>query len=81
MLLIKQADENWYGEVKTTLINGHLNPNSSDCHFPKTLQDALRLLKGYTSTGNSRMNNNNNNNDNREGMAFVHQDSFGAQLL
>ena len=37
VLFIMQADDTWYGELKTTLANGHLNPNSSDCHHQKTL--------------------------------------------
>jgi hypothetical protein len=47
VLFIKQADEFRYGELKTTLANAYLNPNSTDYGYPTTLQDALRLLKGY----------------------------------
>ena len=85
VLFVKQADKVWYGELKTTLANGHLNPTLAECGYPKTLQGALRLLKGYTLIGKLRRHNNNNNdNDNRNGIAFVEQqdstdrDCFGC---
>ena len=49
VLFIKQADEIRYGELKTTLANAYLNLTSTVYGYPKTLQNALRLLKGYTS--------------------------------
>ena len=70
VLFIKQADKVWYGELKTTLANGHLHPNLTGCDYPKTLEGALRILKGYTSISNI-MRHNNNNNGNRDGVAFI----------
>ena len=46
VLFIKQADEFRYGELKTTLANTYLKPNSTEYRYPTTLQEALRLLKG-----------------------------------
>ena len=69
VLFIKQADEFRYRELKTTLVNAYLNPNSIDYGYPTAMQDALRLLKGYTSIGTNRRHQ--NNNENKEGLAFV----------
>ena len=74
VLFIKQADEFQYGELKTTLANAYLNPNLTDYGYPTTLQDALRLLKGYTSIGTNRRHQ--NNNENKEGLAFVENHQF-----
>ena len=37
VLFIKQVGEVRFGELKTTLANGHLNPTSAECGYPKTL--------------------------------------------
>ena len=71
VLFIKQADEFRYGELKTTLANAYLNPNSTEYGYPTTLQDALRLLKGYIRIGSNR--GHHNNNENKDGIAFVEQ--------
>ena len=71
VLFIKQADEIRYGKLKTTLANAYLNPTSTEYGYPKTLPNALRLLKGYTLIGSIQRKN--NNDDNKDGMAFVEQ--------
>jgi predicted Fe-S protein YdhL (DUF1289 family) len=71
VLFIKQADEFRYGELKTILANAYLNPNSTEYGYPTTLQDALRLLKGYIRIGRNR--GHHNNNENKDGVAFVEQ--------
>ena len=76
ILFIKQADEVRFGELKTTLANGHLTPTTAECGYPKMLHGALCLLKGYMSIGNNRRQHNNNNNDNRNGVAFVENQDF-----
>ena len=53
-LSLKQADRVRLSELKKILANGHLNPNASDCHYPKTLQDALHLVKGYTNIASKK---------------------------
>ena len=74
VLFIKQADEIRYGELKTTLANAYLNPNLTEYGYPTTLQNALCLLKGYTSIGTNRRHQ--NNNENKEGLAFVEQQQY-----
>ena len=71
VLFIKQADEIRYGKLKTTLANAYLNLTLTEYRYPKTLQNSLRLLKGYTLIGNIQRQN--NNNDNKAGVAFVEQ--------
>ena len=75
VLFIKQADEVRFGELKTTLANGHLNPASAECGYLKTLHGALHLLNGYTSIVNNRRQHNNNN-ASRNDVAFVEQKDF-----
>ena len=50
-LFLKQADEGRFGNLKTILVNGHLNPNALDYHYPKTLQDSLCLLNSLMGKG------------------------------
>ena len=74
-LFLKKADESWFGKLKTILVNGHLNLNASDSHYPKTLQEAaLYLLNEYTTIVSSRQHNSNNDNSNKEGVAFMEHD-------
>ena len=35
VLFIKQADEIWYGELKTNLENAYLNPTSTEYGYPR----------------------------------------------
>ena len=53
-LFLKQEDKGRFGKLKTILVNGYLNLNASDSHYPKTLHEALHLLNGYTTIVSSR---------------------------
>jgi hypothetical protein len=75
MLFVRASDNNRYKGLKQALDNKHLMNNGA---YPKTMVEALKLLKNYVVPGNKKQEAHNNKGE-ESGVAFTQGRTVGGQ--